>query len=169
MNTNRERYILVAEDDETDVLLLRRAFQTAGLTVEARFVFDGEEVLNLLEQVRREPRGMPPALIVLDLKMPRMDGLEVLEWLRADPGFRHLPVVIFSSSANQAEIDLAYALGVNAYLVKPPSLAERASIARFLKDWVALAQAPSPTKAGWGPKTSPSDAAGCGEAGRDPR
>jgi CheY-like chemotaxis protein len=133
----------VAEDEETDVMLLKRAFKSAGVDDEIRFVSDGEEAIKVLNELAQIPRGRLPALVILDLNMPRMGGLEVLKWMRSQPEVRNVPVVVFSSSASQKEIDEVYAAGANAYVLKPPSLAERATIACFFKSWLSVVFPPT--------------------------
>lgn len=114
--------ILLAEDGHHDVLLLRRAFRKAELELPLQVVMDGDEAVAYLEG--RPPYGdrerYPlPVLLLLDLKLPRRSGLEVLAWLRAEPGLRRLPVVVLTSSREDADVNRAYDLGVNSYLVKP--------------------------------------------------
>lgn len=134
--------ILLAEDDETDVILLRRAFKDAGLSNPLHVVADGQEAIDFLTRAKSRADERMPALIMLDLKMPRRGGMQVLHWIREQPVIRCLPVMIFSSSENRNDVEGAYDGGANAYLVKPPSLAEREELARFIKDWLRLIQAP---------------------------
>ena len=113
--------ILVAEDDARDALLLKVALDQAELTVPTHFVRDGMEALNYL-------RGVPPFdnrakhplpdLLVLDLKMPRMDGFEVLTWLRRQPGSERITVAVLSGTTWPADIQRAYALGADFCLNK---------------------------------------------------
>jgi len=114
--------VLVAEDDLGDTLLLQRAFTKAGVRVPVCFAQDGQEVLDYLQG--KPPFENPilhplPTLLLLDLKLPRLDGFEVLKWLRAQPGLKHIVVVVFSSSVYPEDISRAYALGANSYVVKP--------------------------------------------------
>lgn len=142
MNLSSALSILIAEDEENDVFFLERAFKAAGMENERRFVPDGEDVLRVIDDLLKEPGRPLPGLIVLDLNMRRMGGLEVLKWLRARSATENIPVVVFSSSSDQNEIDLVYAAGANAYVIKPASLTERNVIARFFKDWLALVRPP---------------------------
>ncbi|MES2694451.1 MAG: response regulator [Verrucomicrobiota bacterium] len=132
--------ILLAEDDESDVFLLRRAFKEVGLTNPVHVVADGQAAIDFLTQAKSREDERMPALILLDLKMPRRTGLQVLQWIREQPLLRSLPVFIFSSSENRNDVENAYDGGATAYLIKPPSLAERADLARFLKDWLRTVQ-----------------------------
>jgi len=121
--------ILVAEDDTTDAFLLERTFARTGNRTSLHFVRDGQEAVDYLSGegsfANREQHPIP-TLLLSDLKMPRLDGFQVLDWLRRQPGLKRLPVVILSSSSEPADVNRAYDLGVNSYLVKPHS-AERLS------------------------------------------
>jgi CheY-like chemotaxis protein len=134
--------ILLAEDDETDVLLLRRAFKEADLQNPVHVARDGQEVMDFLSPERRAPADRLPALVILDLKMPRRNGMDVLKWMRDQKALSCIPVIVFSSSAHRADIERAYAAGANAVIVKPPSTTDRAEIARFIRQWIKFNQLP---------------------------
>jgi len=114
--------ILVIEDDPNDALLIRRAFQQSGNHEVLQFTTDGEAAMAYLggqgEYADRSLYPLP-AFVLMDLKLPRKSGLEVLEWLREQPCLKRLPVVILTSSAESSDINRAYDLGANSYLVKP--------------------------------------------------
>lgn len=118
--------ILLAEDNEMDVELTLEALADHNLANSVIVVSDGVEAM---EYLRREgayadrPSGNP-AVMLLDIKMPRMDGLEVLREVRADPELQMLPVVVLTSSREEQDLLTAYALGVNAYVVKPVAFAD---------------------------------------------
>jgi CheY-like chemotaxis protein len=128
---------LVAEDDPNDTLLLTRAFAKAGLAIPLDFVCDGQEAVDYLgrAQAKEHSRETIPQLLLLDLKMPRMDGFDVLKWLRAQPGLQRLPVIVFSSSGQQEDIDSAYGLGANSYLVKPQTLERLQDLVRTIHQY----------------------------------
>src|SRR5712692_1805635 len=99
--------ILVAEDLPDSVELLKRAFSRAGVTAPVYYVKDGEETIAYLkgEETFANRTEYPlPTMLLLDLKMPRLDGFGVLEWLRRQPGLRRFPVVVFTSSNEQKDI-----------------------------------------------------------------
>jgi CheY-like chemotaxis protein len=143
--------ILLAEDDVNDALLVERALSRADIHNPIMVVRDGQEALDYLEGIGpfADRKNFPlPSLALLDIKMPRKNGLEVLEWIRHNVGgLKLLPVIIMSSSSIQADIDRAYQLGVNAYLVKPTAFNELVETLKttteFWKDFVA-----HPSKAG---------------------
>ena len=114
--------VLLVEDDADHVLLIQRAFAKANLVNPLRIVRDGDDAVAYLAGTgpyTDRSRHPLPSLILLDLKLPRKSGLEVLAWLRGEPHLRLTPVVVLSSSAETTDIEKAYALGVNSYLVKP--------------------------------------------------
>ncbi|MFB9067389.1 response regulator [Pseudofulvimonas gallinarii] len=118
--------VLLAEDADLDAELTMDALAEIGLAQHVVHVGDGAEALDWLYRRGRysdRPAGLP-AVALLDLKMPRLDGLQTLEAIRSDPALRHLPVVIFSSSREQRDIERGWALGVNAYVVKPVDVDE---------------------------------------------
>lgn len=112
--------VLYAEDDENDALLLKLAFERAGVPNPVRVVLDGAEAI---EYLRGNPEQCPaPCLLLTDLKMPRMNGFELLEWLRTHPQGKGLPAVVLSSSGEDKDLQRALALGARDYCTKPPSL-----------------------------------------------
>jgi CheY-like chemotaxis protein len=133
-------HILVAEDDPTDAYFFQRAFNRADIPVMLHFVRDGQEVINYLQgegQFADRTAHPLPQLLLLDLKMPRLDGFEVLKWVRQQPRFGGLQIVIFSSSEEADDINRAYGLGANWYLVKPHSMEElNTLVGRFKKFWL---------------------------------
>jgi CheY-like chemotaxis protein len=114
--------VLLAEDDDNDVLLMKRAFAKATAAEHLRVVRDGQEVIDYLLGVGHfSDRATHPLphLIILDLKMPRKNGFEVLEWVKTEPRFKRIPVVVLTSSSQPRDITRAYDLHANSYLVKP--------------------------------------------------
>lgn len=112
-----DRPILLVEDNPMDVDLTLRAFKRRRVTNPVHVARDGEEALAWLP---RWEAGEPwPAVILLDLKLPRVDGLEVLRQLKQHPTLRAIPVVVLTTSEEGADVQAAYQLGVNSYIVKP--------------------------------------------------
>lgn len=134
--------ILLVEDNPVDIDLTCRAFARNRLANPISIARDGEEALDLMQ--RWEEGEAPPSLILLDIKLPRVDGLEVLRHLKAHPVFRRIPVVVLTSSSEDRDLLDAYALGVNSFIVKPVNFdlfVETASqIERY---WCELNQRPS--------------------------
>lgn len=138
--------ILVAEDDPDDAFMLRRAFAKANVANPLAFVVDGEEAIEYLGGTGRyggHSRQPLPVVLLLDLKMPRCNGFEVLEWVREHPGLGRLPVVVLTSSRESTDIARAYELGANSYLVKPGSPEDLLATVRGLGlYWLVLNESP---------------------------
>lgn len=114
--------ILHVEDDPNDVVLLEHAFRKAGSTFDVHSVNDGDQAMAYLrgnESYSDRARYPFPELILLDLKMPRISGFEVMAWLRKDEKLRNVPIVVLTSSNHDADVKRAYELGAKSYLVKP--------------------------------------------------
>lgn len=133
--------VLYTEDDENDAFLMRHAFQRAGIQHPLVVVTDGQQAINYLAG---EPPYAPrsdhplPCLLVLDLNLPVRSGFEVLTWVRQQPGFSNLLVVILSSSNHTKDIDRAYSLGANSYFVKPSNVEKRMELVRTLQQkWLS--------------------------------
>lgn len=138
--------ILMVEDDPNDILLTQRAFMQASLVNPLRIVRDGEEAINYLggRDVYADRSKYPlPSLILLDLKLPKRNGLEVLEFLRAQPSLKQTPVIVLTSSQESVDIQRAYALGANSYLLKPVGFDGLLDMVKAIgMYWVLLNQGP---------------------------
>jgi CheY-like chemotaxis protein len=152
MNNSRAplRPILLAEDNLNDVELTLSALQGLNLANEIVVVNDGRQALDWLCRAG-EYAGLPaptPALVLLDLKMPRIDGMEVLRQLRELPAFATTPVVILTSSREESDLVKGYQLGVNAYVVKPVEFEEFIAAVNQLGIFWALLNEPPPGQGG---------------------
>ncbi|PYJ01065.1 MAG: two-component system response regulator [Verrucomicrobia bacterium] len=129
------RLILHADDSEDDALLLRTAFEMAGLRNRIVRVSNGQEAINYLWGIGHYSDRLLhplPHLLLLDLKMPLVDGFDLLEWLGSVPDFKELPVIMLSSSEDPSNIEKARALGARDYLVKPAKLEDLVELVRNL-------------------------------------
>ena len=139
--------VLHVEDDPNDVLLVQRAIRKAKLALQLTCVSDGELALAYLagEEIYGDRERFPiPSLILLDLKIPRRSGLEVLQWLRSHPGLKRIPVAVLTSSRHERDIDAAYEAGANSYLVKPVGFDALLGLVELLHTyWFVLNQQPS--------------------------
>src|SRR5688572_15374240 len=114
--------ILLVEDDENDVFFFKRATKLAGLTNPLQVAEDGRQAIDYLKGAGAyaDRSQFPlPSLVLLDLKLPHVMGLDVLKWIRAQPEFHRIIVIVFTSSKLPPDIDTAYNLGANSYVVKP--------------------------------------------------
>jgi len=141
------RTILHVEDDPNDVLLIARALRKAESSAQVQVVTDGEQAVNYLSGTNafsQRDQFPVPSLILLDLKLPRKSGIEVLEWIRAQPGLKRIPVVMLTSSKQPIDINRAYDLGVNAYLVKPVNFDALVQMMKTLDSfWLGMNEHPS--------------------------
>ncbi|MBD2126738.1 response regulator [Microcoleus sp. ZQ-A2] len=139
--------ILLVEDNPADILLIQRAFRQADLShISLQIVRDGDAAVLYLsgerEYLDRE-RYPLPILMLLDLKLPRRSGHEVLEWLRQQPDLKRLPVIMLTSSREILDVNQAYELGVNSYLVKPIGFAALVEMLKTLNlYWLMLNEPP---------------------------
>jgi len=132
-------HILILEDNPDDEALALRALRDNDQAASAVVARDGVEALDLLRNVA----ARTPDLILVDLKMPRMTGFEFLRAVRADPGFRHLPLVVFTSSDEARDIERAYEAGATAYVQKPLTFEDFArAIRAVVQFWLEINQAP---------------------------
>jgi CheY-like chemotaxis protein len=151
MNDLKPGLILMADDDPDDQLLVKDALQECGvqskLTDAMRFVTDGEELMDYL--LRRgafaDPAHSPrPDLILLDLNMPRKDGREALREIRAHAELRRIPVVVFTTSKAETDVELIYELGANSFVTKPVAFEALVNTLRLLsRYWLEVVELPS--------------------------
>jgi len=140
--------ILLVDDNDDDAFFIEKAFKSVGALAHIFRCIDGRETQNYLEG--RTPftdRGFYPMpdLVLLDLKIPHISGLDVLRWIREHPTLNRLVVIVLTSSAQQRDIDAAYALQANCFLTKPGALDETIEMARAIKScW--LQNIPTPPK-----------------------
>jgi CheY-like chemotaxis protein len=141
------RKILIAEDNANDAELMLMALQKHRLSNELIFVRDGAQALDYL-YCRGEYAGRldgHPVLVVLDLKMPKVDGIEVLRQVKSDPALKHIPVVVLTSSREEQDLVRTYSLGVNAYVVKPVAFTEFMDAVTQLGGFWAVVNEPPPS------------------------
>jgi CheY-like chemotaxis protein len=139
--------ILHVEDDPNDVLLIARAFRKAEIPASIQVVNDGEQAVNYLSgnnSFSSREQFPLPSLVLLDLKLPRKSGIEVLAWIRAQAGLKRIPVVMLTSSNQPMDINRAYDLGANAYLVKPVNFDNLVEMLKTLDSfWLRVNQRPT--------------------------
>src|SRR5688572_21494666 len=146
MTARDQPVVLIAEDNENDIVMLQRAFRQASITAPIQYVSNGEQAIAYLKGegkfARREEFPLPD-LLLLDLKMPRKSGFDVLEWLRTQPSLCHLRVVVLTTSEDLRDVNRAYALGAASFLTKPLNFVEfKDTIQAMYNYWSAFNRKP---------------------------
>ncbi len=134
--------ILLVEDDEVDILNVRRAFKKNNITNPLYLAGNGLEALDMLRGINRQPAVVPAhrRLILLDLNMPRMNGIEFLQELRSDPDLKSIPVVVLTTSAGEEDRVEASQLNVAGYLLKPVQFSEFVELMAILNKYWMLSK-----------------------------
>ncbi|MFY7912372.1 MAG: response regulator [Emticicia sp.] len=149
-NSKKKLVILVADDDEDDQLFTKEAFEESKLLVDIRFVNDGLELLDYLKQQNKYANSEDcpkPALILLDLNMPKMDGREALKVIKSDSKLKLIPVVALTTSKAEQDVLKTYELGINSFITKPVTIADFIEIAQTLGHyWLDIVQLPQNPK-----------------------
>ena len=135
--------MLLVEDNDDDILMIREAFTDVKL-LNMKVVKDGEEAMAWLRRKGKYQEARLPDLLLVDLKMPKKDGFEVLREIKADPALRHLPVIILTTSSRKEDVVRSYAAGTAAYITKPVGLRKWQEMARqFAAYWTQVARVPA--------------------------
>ena len=141
--------ILLVEDDENDVLLIQRAFKRAAFVKPLQVVRHGDDAVAYLGGTGSfaDRQQYPyPVFVLLDLKLPRRSGLEVLEWVKERAGLKRIPIVVLTSSKHDDDINRAYELGANSYIVKPVAFDTLLDLVKSLElYWLVLNERPQVT------------------------
>ncbi len=139
--------VLAADDNPDDLRLLQFAWRTANVSAPLEVVQGGEEIIAYLRGADRfaDRKLHPlPQLLLLDLKMPRKDGFEVLQWIRSQPGLRRLPVVVLTASLHKEDVQRAFDVGASAFLVKPVELQQLVQMVKAIDGfWMTHSQLPN--------------------------
>jgi len=144
------RTILLAEDNSNDIELTLAALRENHVVNPVVSVRDGSEALDYLERrhAYADRAGGNPALLLLDLKMPKLDGIQVLRAVKSDSRLRTIPVVILTSSCEEQDLVRSYDLGVNAYVVKPVGFPDFVQAVKLLGGFWAMLNEPPPARVG---------------------
>ncbi len=139
--------ILLVEDDENDAMLLRMAFERNNIANPVQWVKDGLEAVAYLngDGIYSDRAKYPfPEVLLLDLKMPRMTGLELLAWISEHPEYKVIPTIIMTSSKQELDIESAYKLGANTYMTKPIAFDQLAQMVKLTHEYWAMSAKPKP-------------------------
>ena len=138
--------VLLADDDPDDRMLVEEAFAEIDSSYDLRFVDDGEELMDYLRHQGRflEETAPKPALILLDLNMPKKDGREAASEIKADPALRQIPIVVLTTSTSEEDVFRTYDLGVNSFITKPVTFAGLVEVAQtFSQYWLGIVDLPT--------------------------
>lgn len=136
--------ILLVEDNDADIVLVREALKDAKIYNNLHVVQDGESAIHfLLQENGANPDGVKPGLILLDLYMPKKSGMEVLEVIKGTDSLKTIPVVVMTSSQEEADIVKAYELQANCYITKPVDFDQLITVVKTIEDfWLSVVQLP---------------------------
>jgi CheY-like chemotaxis protein len=141
---NKEVEILLVEDSEADIEMMLRSLSEYKVANAIQVARDGREALDMLFTGRDGAEGIRPRVVFLDLKLPKVSGHEVLRRMKSDEKTREIPVVVMTSSGEQADIDRCYELGANSYVIKPIAFEDFSRVVKELKlYWLLVNQPPS--------------------------
>lgn len=149
---SRARPILVVEDNPMDLDFLLQAFEEHGVLNPVSVCRDGEEALEFIAAHPTPDDDALPLLVLLDLRLPKVDGIDVLRHARQHPVWKKIPVIVVTTSRENSDIARAYELGVNSYVVKPVDFAAFADVVKQIKFyWLLTNEPPFPATLGGGP------------------
>ena len=135
--------ILMAEDSPDDILITRRAWKKGNIRNPLHVVKDGEEAIDFIYKKGRHTKAPKPSLMLLDLKMPKMDGFEVLSQLKSDNKYKKMPILVLTSSDRDQDVDRAYELGCNSYICKPVNFENFIKVVIEIQQyWLVLCKIP---------------------------
>ena len=138
---NEKQTILLVDDSIDDLVLMRFAFKRAAFNTSLREVYNGEEAIAYLNGAGpySDRHKFPlPVVMLLDLNMPMKNGFDVLEWVRTRPGLKRMSIIILTASMRAKDMEQAFDLGANSFLVKPGSIEGLTAMIRCLRDWLQL-------------------------------
>jgi chemotaxis family two-component system response regulator Rcp1 len=139
--------ILLVEDNPGDVELTEDALRRSKVATKVSVVTDGEDAMDYLRQQSAYQEETMPDLVLLDLNLPRKDGMEVLREMKDDPNLRHIPVVVLTTSEAERDILASYELGANCFISKPVDLTEFRKVVESIDDfWFTIVKLPSPSR-----------------------
>jgi chemotaxis family two-component system response regulator Rcp1 len=140
----RNNSILLVEDNPDDVLMTKRALLKGRVQNTLHVVSDGEKAIKFLRKQDEYQKAPTPMFILLDLKMPKLDGFQVLKEIKGDDKLKSIPIIVLTTSDRDKDVDDAYRLGCNSYIVKPVSFENFINTVVKIKDyWLTISQIPS--------------------------
>lgn len=143
-NMKRDAHILLVEDNEGDIVLTKEALADAKIKNKVSVSRDGEEAINYLNLAKQNPEELFPDLILLDINLPKVDGKEVLQYIKSTPQLKKIPVVMLSTSSSEADITDSYNNYANCFISKPVDFNKFFDVVRMIEDfWITIVQLPT--------------------------
>lgn len=140
----KDVHILLVEDNEGDIVLTKEALADAKMKNKVSVSRDGEEAINYLNNAAQSPEALLPDFILLDINLPKVDGKEVLSYIKSTPKLKKIPVVILSTSSNEADISDAYNNYANCFISKPVDFNKFFDVVKMIEDfWITIVKLPS--------------------------
>lgn len=137
-------HILLVEDNQGDILLTREALEDANILTNLSVVNDGKEAVDFLNKAGKHTRASLPDLVLLDVNLPKKNGHEVLQYIKAERSLRHIPVIMLTTSSSQKDINFAYENYVNCYITKPVEADEFLSVVTAIENyWISIVKLPT--------------------------
>jgi len=141
--TITERLILLVDDSPDDIMIAKRAFEKCQIRNKVYVTHDGEEAIQFLRKEGNYKDAPTSALVILDLNMPKVDGFEVLKAIKSDDNLKSIPIIVLTSSERDEDIERAYKLGCNSFIVKPASFNDFVEAVMEIKRyWLSLSKIP---------------------------
>ncbi len=142
-NQHQNIQILVVEDNEGDRVLISEALKEGRIKNETDFVIDGEEAINYLQKSGQYKNAPKPDLILLDLNLPKVDGIEVLNYIKSEPDLKLIPVIVLTTSTRDKDIVEAYRHYANCYISKPVDFSKFMEVIVTMEDfWISIVKLP---------------------------
>jgi CheY-like chemotaxis protein len=137
-------HILLVEDNEGDILLTREAFEDAKILVRLSVVKDGAEAINFINRQGNYKDAVRPDLLLLDVNLPKKNGHEVLKYIKESDNFRHIPVIMLTTSSSEKDINLSYNNYVNCYITKPVEVNDFIKVVSTIENfWISIVKLPT--------------------------
>jgi len=137
-------HILLVEDNEGDIILTQEALSDAKIKNKVSVSRDGEEAIQYLNSALEDPEELLPDLILLDINLPKIDGKEVLHYIKTTPAFKKIPVVMLTTSSSELDVVYSYNNYANCYISKPVDLNKFFDVVRMIEDfWITIVKLPS--------------------------
>ena len=140
----KQVHILLVEDNEGDILLTREAFEEAKILTNMSVVRDGTEAIDFLNKQGKYPEALLPDLLLLDVNLPKKNGHEVLKYIKSEKNFKHIPVIMLTTSSSQKDINLSYNNHANCFITKPVDANDFLRVVTTIEDfWISIVKLPT--------------------------